>query len=105
MEPCQGEPSPAERCRAPGELSGQRANKRGRRSGGRRKEGPERLGKGRGWGRLGAVPVIVVSRFSGNSDTQKLGSGRAEKSSEPVFPHRDHLQRTRTLEIDFTHTY
>lgn len=42
--------------------------------------------KGGGGGRLGAVPVIVVSRFSGNSDTQKLGSGRAEKSSEPRLP-------------------
>lgn len=75
VEPCQGEPSSAGRCRAPGELSGQRANKRGRRSGGRRKAGPGAPGKTEG---VGAVPAAVVSRFSGNSDAQKLGSGRAE---------------------------
>ncbi|XP_041504184.1 altered inheritance of mitochondria protein 21-like isoform X2 [Microtus oregoni] len=39
VEPCQGEPSSAEWSRAPGELSGRRANKRGRRSGRRRKVG------------------------------------------------------------------
>lgn len=50
VEPCQGEPSSAEWSRAPGELSGRRANKRGRRSGRRRKVGPGATGEGGGRG-------------------------------------------------------
>lgn len=100
MEPCQGEPSPAEWSRAPGELSGRRANKRGRRSGRRRKVGPGATGEGgsagnrRGGVVLGAEPAFVVSRFSDINDAQKLGSGRAEKSLEPHRPHSVHIQLT-----------
>lgn len=43
------------------------------------------------------MPIIVISGFSGISAAQKLGSGRAEKSSEPRLPHLDHLQLTLSL--------